>query len=296
MNYKRYWILTALLLFLFLPCVKASGQDSGTTINGELVLRAFQSSFPDKISGIAFVDGDWTITAGGRTFFWAGGRLLPEAERGNAESFDPHRFYYYPARPRSPDTFSPECIDAIRNRSSPQYRRAHRNFSYAFHGVLYSGLTRAEVERMLERVVFLGQRITVHRMIAEPLRRVEAEIRRWRGGEAFIASLKSIYGYNWRPIAGTRRMSYHSWGLAIDMQPRRLGNLAIYWLWERHRNRDWMLIPLENRWSPPLPVIRAFERQGFIWGGKWLLFDNMHFEYRPELIEFNRLMASVNAD
>jgi len=295
MNYKRYWKLIALLL-LFLPCVEASAQDFGRSVNGELVLRAFQSSFPDNVSEVAFVDGDWAITAGGQTFFWAEGRLLPEAQRKNVESFDPHIFYYYPARPRSPDTFSPQCIETIRNRASPQSRLSRRDVSYALHGVLYGGRTRTEVERMQERVVFLGRRITVHRMIAEPLRNVEAEIRRWRGAEVFIASLESIYGHNWRPIAGTRRMSYHSWGLAIDIQPRRLDGKAIYWMWERHRNRDWMLIPLENRWNPPDPVIRAFERHGFIWGGKWELFDNMHFEYRPELIEFNRLVASVNAD
>jgi hypothetical protein len=36
---------------------------------------------------------------------------------------------------------------------------------------------------------------------------------------------------------------------------------------------------------PPKAVIEAFERGGFLWGGKWFLFDNMHFEYRPELLE-----------
>jgi hypothetical protein len=259
---------------------------------GRYVLRAFQNSFPDKISEVAFIDGDWTITAGGRTFFWAEGRLLPEPERENAESFEPHRFYRYPAGPRSPDTLTPENIEDIRYRAQPQNRRTSRYFSYEFHGIIYGGLTRREIERALTRFVFLGKRITVNRMIVEPLRRVEAEIRRWEGGEAFIASLESIHGYNWRDIAGTQRRSFHSWGLALDIQvpQRALGRRAVFWQWERHRNRDWMLIPLENRWSPPAPVIRAFERQGFIWGGRWTFFDNMHFEYRPELIEFTRLM------
>ncbi|MDR3191497.1 MAG: M15 family metallopeptidase, partial [Treponema sp.] len=36
----------------------------------------------------------------------------------------------------------------------------------------------------------------------------------------------------------------------------------------------------------------AFENEGFIWGGKWGLYDNMHFEYRPELHEINRLLAA----
>jgi len=32
-------------------------------------------------------------------------------------------------------------------------------------------------------------------------------------------------------------------------------------------------------------VIQAFERHGFIWGGRWYHYDTMHFEYRPELLE-----------
>jgi hypothetical protein len=104
--------------------------------------------------------------------------------------------------------------------------------------------------------------------------------------------MDTIHGYNWRVIAGTQRMSYHSWGLAVDIQPKRLAGKAIYWLWESRRNEDWMLVPLENRWNPPDPVIEAFERQGFIWGGKLPFYDNMHFEYRPELHEFTRLLAA----
>jgi hypothetical protein len=30
--------------------------------------------------------------------------------------------------------------------------------------------------------------------------------------------------------------------------------------------------------------VRAFESHGFVWGGKWLFFDTIHFEYRPELL------------
>jgi hypothetical protein len=38
-------------------------------------------------------------------------------------------------------------------------------------------------------------------------------------------------------------------------------------------------------------VIRAFEGEGFIWGGKWPWFDTMHFEYHPELILLSLLPA-----
>ena len=31
-------------------------------------------------------------------------------------------------------------------------------------------------------------------------------------------------------------------------------------------------------------IVDAFQKHGFVWGGKWLFFDTMHFEYRPELL------------
>ena len=41
--------------------------------------------------------------------------------------------------------------------------------------------------------------------------------------------------------------------------------------------------------SYPTEIIEAFEKQGFIWGGKWYHYDIMHFEYRPELMAKARL-------
>lgn len=35
----------------------------------------------------------------------------------------------------------------------------------------------------------------------------------------------------------------------------------------------------------PLARVEArIEVEGFIWSGKWLFFDNIHFEYRPEVL------------
>jgi hypothetical protein len=80
--------------------------------------------------------------------------------------------------------------------------------------------------------------------------------------------------FNWRHVAGQDSISLHSFGIAIDI------NLdeADYWEWDtvgheppRYRNR-----------IPP-QIADIFERNGFVWGGKWYHYDTMHFEYRPEL-------------
>jgi hypothetical protein len=266
------------------------------------MLRAFQYSFPGKTGGVAFQDGDWTIQAGGETFYWAGGRLLPETEKDKYAAYSPHPFEIYPIHVPSPEIYSAEYTEALRQRGTDETLRSREDRNRRFQAILYGGIERKEIESRLKRINFLGQKITVHQDITESLKRIEADIRAAATEEtkqgsaalsAFITSIGQAGGYNWREIHGTRQLSYHSWGLAIDLQPKHSGGQAVYWLWERPRNEDWMLIPLEQRWKPPDRVIESFEREGFIWGGKWPLYDNMHFEYRPELHELNRLRVEL---
>jgi hypothetical protein len=286
----RRTICSLLLWSLFALPVYA--QNIGRTANGELALHAYHNAFPDKTGAVAFIENDWTITAGGQTFFWAGGRLLPRAEKNNIDAYDPIRFWVYPEKTPAPSSYSPQYIETLRNSATSQARRERKDNHRAFQSILYGGLERREIEALMIPVEFLGGKMNIHRDIAGRLKRVDAEIRKWEGGKTFIASLGSVGGFNWREIAGTQRMSYHSWGLAVDIQPKRLGGKAIYWMWEQQRNKDWMLVPLESRWNPPDRVIEIFENEGFIWGGKWPFYDNMHFEYRPELLEFRRLLAA----
>jgi hypothetical protein len=76
--------------------------------------------------------------------------------------------------------------------------------------------------------------------------------------------------YSCRTVADTGEPSMHSWGAAIDINAAH----ADYWLWHGSG---------ETRRTPP-EIVDIFERHGFIWGGKWLHYDTMHFEYRPELL------------
>jgi hypothetical protein len=82
--------------------------------------------------------------------------------------------------------------------------------------------------------------------------------------------------YNCRPIAGTERMSMHAYGASIDINTK----FANYWRWSKPGKDG------KYAWTNQIPqeIIDAFERHGFIWGGRWYHFDTMHFEYRPELL------------
>jgi hypothetical protein len=83
--------------------------------------------------------------------------------------------------------------------------------------------------------------------------------------------------FNWRKIAGTERLSNHSFGTAIDLNMAK----AAYWRWQTPAQFETF-----SRKNWPIEIVEAFERHGFIWGGKWWHFDTMHFEYRPEIIAY----------
>lgn len=83
--------------------------------------------------------------------------------------------------------------------------------------------------------------------------------------------------FSWRPIAGTSRLSPHSWGIAIDLNPRH----GAYW---RDRKKTGLEVEAMRN-SYPQEIVELFEKHGFIWGGKWSHFDLMHFEYRPEILK-----------
>ena len=140
----------------------------------------------------------------------------------------------------------------------------------------------ADVRKDLDRVRWLPKsskkkiyfRVTKINGVNKALKRVSKELDRLVQKDP---SLKKYLipvggGYYWRKIAGTNRLSVHSFGAAIDINPKK----ADYWRWHRGKYK--------YRNKIPYPIVEVFEKNGFIWGGKWYHYDTMHFEYRPELL------------
>lgn len=142
---------------------------------------------------------------------------------------------------------------------------------------LYGG-TRGAVRGRCVTVGFAGRgvlfnaRFGAARALARVWRRIEAELPQhpeWRD------ALQPLGGtLAWRRIAGTKRLSLHSFGLAIDLNPH-----LPYWRTEPRPEEA----PARRAAFPP-EILAAFEAEGFLWGGKWASFDLMHFEYRPEML------------
>ena len=155
----------------------------------------------------------------------------------------------------------------------------------AFFQAVY-GRSAAAVQSQLVPVPFVGTvvRFQGRNGAAAALRRVGVRLHRLLAMQpALRAYLVPIQGtYTYRRIAGTDRLSAHSWGIAIDVAK------GAYWRW------GGLLSPVELlalQRAYPQEIIQAFEAEGFIWGGKWYHYDTMHFEYRPELLAKARLQG-----
>ncbi len=76
----------------------------------------------------------------------------------------------------------------------------------------------------------------------------------------FAQHLKTFDGcYNVRYIRGVKRLSTHSWGISVDHNAtaNRLGTKP-----EMHEG-----------------IVRCFQNNGFVWGGRFRRQDGMHFQY-----------------
>jgi hypothetical protein len=165
------------------------------------------------------------------------------------------------------------------------------NRAQIFYDDLWRIHNRSEAWNQQKTIRFLGKEILAHHAILEELALVEQRINEAAAKDPkvkqWVSRLQSITAWNWRDIADTHSRSNHAYGIAIDLLAPPQNNLETYWLWTAQKNVDWWDVPYRARQHPPQVVIKAFEDYGFIWGGKWLFYDTMHFEYRPEILFLN---------
>lgn len=259
-------------------------------------LKIFQEAYPDITFESEWEDEvkDWkiTMTLGEKEIilYWANGAMLPEDELKNKDLYWSLLYEYDYRKPlKDPANFTPQEIEEIKKFGSDENRKSQAGTPMFFFDEIYDSKTRGKLESHIKGISFLGFRVNVHERIVQPLKEVETKINEAAKTDKevadFVKSISKNEAYYWRVIANTNRKSFHSLGIAIDIRPKSYKGKEVYWSWTKDKNPDgWMLTPLKNRWTPPQAVIDIFEDQGFIWGGKWIIFDNMHFEYHPELI------------
>lgn len=265
-------------------------------------LSIFKQAYPDVkfVSDYDTEKNDWLIhiytkKSDGSTeetrLYWCDSRFLPENELANKENFRP-MLYKYSRITRDPSTFTPEEIERIKEFSSKENRKNGAIDPPFLYDAIYDCKDRLHTERHIKTYEFLTLQVNVHEKIYEPLKRVHKrvmELPRNEEMDRFLKTLTRTDGFAWRTVRDTQSRSYHSIGLAIDVLPKGYYQRIIYWGWQKQlRPDDWYMTPLSKRWSPPQAVIDIFAEEGFIWGGNWAVWDNMHFEYHPELLIYSK--------
>lgn len=260
---------------------------SDTTASFDLAkdprVRAFIEAYGPLVDEADLLGGDAVFTAGGHAIHFLDGKMLGENHLSQAHEYDPF-FFSYSLEPLE----GPPPLEDGPGQSTDVLEA-------------FFGGREEEIREHCESVTFLGRRLFVNTLVTGPIQAVERDIRAaaTRGDEGvvrWIDQLEIAFSFMNKGIAGSETRSYHAWGLAIDLVPRSYGGKQVYWRWSRVFNRTgWHRIPLEERWSPPRAVVEAFERHGFVWGGKWAHFDTIHFEYRPEILIYNRLMEAQSS-
>ena len=108
------------------------------------------------------------------------------------------------------------------------------------------------------RIPGIGRPTSCHRLVVPLFTAAMREIRA-RGADDVVRTYHGCFVPRYIGRDPANMLSYHSWGIAFDVNLA--GNVRGV---EPHQ--------------PPV-LVRALERHGFTWGGRWLVPDGSHFEF-----------------
>lgn len=250
MNIVKRQVLTVLGLII----ATAVAMGAGTAkVDGAARLKA---AYPEKIKDIKnntiyFTDGSTMIYDDGKKKDFV--TML--------DNSDPEDMFF-----ETYDTSSttPKYLhDVGRSRSEQLFKKLY-------------GSSESAVRKQLVSVPWFGGKVLFSSSngAARQLAKVQKELAQHPELKKYLKSSGTFY---WRNVRGAKRLSAHSYGMAIDIGV----DYSDYWLWKNKGAGELKKITYYNR--IPMKIVEIFEKYGFVWGGRWYHFDTMHFEYRPEL-------------
>lgn len=221
-----------------------------------LKANALAKAYPDCIKGY---DNGLLKFADGTTMPFDDGKTKSFEQRlDNADAEDMmERYVDYNGEPPA------YLSDAGRTRCEQLFKKMYGN-------------TSSEVSKQLTTVDWFGQKLKFSSTngAADSLRAVAREIA--QHPDLIKYAKPSAGTFYWRTVRGAKRLSAHSFGIAIDVCTSR----SNYWRWDNPGRGETAKIGYRNAF--PHQLAEIFARHGFIWGGNWYHYDTMHFEFRPE--------------
>ena len=204
--------------------------------------RILMDVYPD--AGMKYKDGYIVFPDGERILYDDGKKKSFTVMLDNSDVEDMFSMRY--------DTVSPKpgyLSDAGRSRCEALLKKMY-------------GKSASEVSSRMETVDWFGQKIKFTKVngASRQLRKVAAELKTKPHLAKYLKPASTFY---WRNVRGAKRMSAHSYGIAIDINVK----MSDYWLWANKGKGETAKIAYKNRIPPEL--VRIFEKHGFVWGGRW---------------------------
>jgi len=251
----KHFLLPKLLVFFSLLCVVMTSQAESVP------LQNLQKAYPDSIQKVT-----------SNYIEWKDGTRMPIQGSFALFNYVASVFYHL-------DLSAPSLSKAaiLHEQYEPLFRKMYGNSA-------------AEVKRKLVTVYWMPNvfgyryplRVTTVNDVDKKIQRISAELEKLP--PSYYRYLANPAGsFYWRSVAGEGYLSSHSFGIAMDIN----SSYSNYWLWDYLKLKlpisELKYHKLTYQNHVPMEIVRIFEKEGFLWGGRWYFYDTMHFEYRPEL-------------
>ncbi len=228
-------------------------------------LLTMMMAYPEHITGVKAKDNGlvYIVTSSGKVILYDDKRSKSNEEKNSNGDIQDMLEVIYPLKPI--DKLMEVSMDPGRTRI------------YGLLNEVYGGSEQKVNSNLIGvNAPYRSYLFNKNNCAANSLKLVMEELKSLSKNNDKIATLiNPVNGtFNYRTISGTGRLSPHAYGIAIDLK----SNPNDYWKWSKREGGEKRML-----WYPK-ELVDVFEKNNFIWGGKWGHFDILHFEYRPEII------------
>ncbi|MBR9648994.1 M15 family metallopeptidase [Clostridium tyrobutyricum] len=257
-------ILILLVIFILTNSVKAE-ESKDYTVKMKQDLLCIMMAYPEYVKNVIKDDNGYVYI-----IMKSGRKILYDDKR--EKSFD-EKLFNTDIQDMMEQFYPLGSIDKVMDKDSDPGRFR----VYPLLEEVYGG-SRNEIEKnlVITNLVYRNLQFNKNNKASDCLENAIKELVSISKNSGNIATALFPYSgtYNYRNISGTNLKSPHSFAIAIDLARDRRD----YWKWTTEKEGTSRIK------SYPKEIVDVFEKNNFVWGGKWGHFDILHFEYRPEIV------------